>query len=110
MARPADRLEADGIGKDLLEHAVVIYWLVVTTKETPYARRLRPLHRDDVARSAPILLDRDRVAERIHYIEGQQVGVSVKLDERVGFVELGALVLTVGRVDDRLPALGKAIP
>src|SRR5271163_5243719 len=58
----------------------------------------------------PVLLDRDRVTERIHCIKDQQVRVSVEVDERIGFVELGTFVLAVGRVDDRLPALGKTIP
>src|SRR5260370_25716137 len=78
--------------------------------EAPDPRRLCQLNRDDIARMTPILLDRDRVAERIHCIEDQQVGVSVELDERIGFVELGTLVLAVGRVDDRLAALGKTVP
>src|SRR5438105_8702442 len=110
MTTPADRLEADGVGEDLLEHAVVISRLVMKQHESPDSRRLRQLDRHDIARMTPIHLDRDRIAERIHGVEDQQIAVSVKLDERVGFVELGALVLTVGGVNDRLPALGKAKP
>src|SRR5438067_3965237 len=110
VIRPADRLEADRIGEDLLEHTVVICRLVVKQYQAPYPRRLRQLDRHDIARMTPILLDRDRIAERIHGVEDQQVGVSVELDKRIGFIGLGTLVLAIGGVDDRLPALGKAIP
>ena len=87
VAAPADPLEPYGIGEDLLDHPVVIDRLVVKQREPLDPRGLRQLDRDDIARMAPILLDRHRVAQRIHCIEDQQVGVSVELDERVGFVE-----------------------
>jgi len=56
-------------------------------------RRLCQFDRHDIARMAPILLDRDCVTERIHRIEDQQIGVSVELDKRIGFVEARIFVL-----------------
>src|ERR1700730_3917134 len=71
--------------------------------------RLRQLHRDDIARMAPILLDRDGISQGVHCVEDQQISVPVKLDKRVGFVEAGIFVLAVSRVDDRLATPGKAV-
>src|SRR6516164_1972240 len=58
---------------------------------------------------APMLLDRHRVTERVHGIEDQQIGVPVELDKWIGLVEAIIFVLAIGRIDDGLGSLGKAI-
>src|SRR6516162_11258659 len=58
---------------------------------------------------APMLLNRHRVTERVHGIEDQQIGIPVELDKWIGFVKAIILVLAIGRVDNGLSPLGKAI-
>jgi len=64
---------------------------------------------DDIARMAPVFLDRYRVGKRTHRIKDQQIGVPIELHERIGLVESRIFVLAIGQVDDRLAASGKAV-
>src|SRR6516162_11146854 len=57
----------------------------------------------------PMRLDRHRVTERVHGIEDQQIGILVELHKWIRFVEAIILVLAIGRVDNGLAPLGKAI-
>src|SRR5215469_14326958 len=70
---------------------------------------LRQLDRNDVAGMAPMLLDRYRITKRVHCIEDQQIGTAAELDEWIRVVQAIIFVLSIGRVDDRLGPLGKAI-
>src|SRR5215468_10657183 len=58
---------------------------------------------------APMLLDRHRVTERVHRIEDHQIGIPIELDKWIGLVEGIIFVLAIGRVDNRLGPLVKAI-
>src|SRR6516165_584627 len=109
VAGPADLLEADGLGEDFLDHAVVICRLVVKQDEAFDPSSMRQLDRDDIARMSPIFLDRDCVAERIHRVEDQHIGVPVECDKWVRFVESGILVLAIGRIDYRFSTPRKAV-
>src|SRR6516164_11106252 len=70
---------------------------------------VRQLDRDDVAGMTPMFLNRHRVTERVHCIEDEQIGAAAELDKWIGFMEAIIFVLTIGRVDDRLGPLVKAI-
>src|SRR6516162_6249287 len=108
-AAPADRLEPHRIGEDDLEHPVVEDRIVMEQCEAFDLCCLRQLDRNNVAGVAPMLLDRQRVTERVHCIEDQQIGVPVELDKWIGLVEAIIFVLAIGRIDDGLGSLGKAI-
>ena len=108
-ATPADRLEPQSIGEDDLEHPVIQDRIVMEQCKPFDLCCLRQLHRNDVAGMAPMLLDRYRITERVHCIKDQQIGAAAELDKSIGFVEAIIFVLSIGRVDDRLAPLVKAI-
>src|SRR5215472_14680985 len=109
LAASADPLEPHRFGELVLDHPVVQKRFMVEQDEPLYLRRLRELDPDHTARMAPILLNRDRVPERIHRVENEQIRVSVEIKKGIGFVQLRIFVLAVSRIDDRLAAAGKAI-
>src|ERR1700751_3097842 len=66
VAAAADPLVSHGIGEDDLDHPVVQDRFMMKQREPLDLCRLCQLNCDNIARMTPILLDRDRVAERIH--------------------------------------------
>ena len=73
---------------------------MVEHAEVPDPRHLAQLDADDVARMAPVGLDRDGVGQRIHRVEDDDVGVAEEAHEALGVLGLGQRMLGIGRVDD----------
>src|SRR5207237_1047101 len=70
-ARPL--FQALGIVQRRLDGGVVIRRLMVEQHEVLHPRELAELHADHVAGMAPVLLDRDRLGERIHRVEDDEI-------------------------------------
>src|SRR5439155_5550947 len=87
-----------------LDGGIAIRRLVVKEHEMLHSRELAQLDAHHVARMAPVLLDRDRLGERIHGVEDDEIGVSEKARDRVGLSAVLELVLGVGAVDDAAAA------
>ena len=103
-ARARDLLERRVSASTRVDRRVVVHRLVVEQAQMARAGHLAQLDADDVARVAPVGLDRDRVGERVHRVENDEVGIAEELDEALGVARVGERVLGIGRVDDD-PAL-----
>ena len=67
--------------------------------QMPCTGHLAQLDGDDIARMAPVRLDRDRVGQRVHCIEYDHIGIAKELDEGARLRKVGQVVLGVGGVD-----------
>ena len=87
---------------------------MVKQHQLAYMRRLAQLNPHDIARMAPIGLDRNGVGERIHGVENNHIGMVEKPDEAGAFRFVLDSVLGVGCIDQPLagafefPAVGVA--
>jgi len=82
---------------------------MVKEHQVLHACHLAELDADHVARMAPVFLDRDRLGERVHGVEDDEIRVAKEGDDRLGLRAVLELVLRVGGVDDALAADLEAI-
>src|SRR5437899_1104702 len=97
-----DFLEPARLGEERGDSLVVGDGLVVVKAQTLGARHLAELESDDVARVAPVLLDRRGLGQRVLGVEDHQVGATEELRKGFDLRQIVLLVLGVGRVDDDL--------
>src|SRR5437879_3782083 len=97
-----DLLEPARLGEERGDSLVVGDGLVVVEAQALGARHLAELESDDVARVAPVLLDRRGLGQRVLGVEDHEIGVTEELREGFDLRQIVLLVLGVGRVDDDL--------
>src|SRR5207237_1363620 len=91
-------LKALCVAQRRLDGGIAIRRLVVKEHEVLHPRELAQLDAHHVARMAPVLLDRDRLGERIHGVEDDEIGGAEKAHDRFGLRTVLGLVLRVGAV------------